>query len=44
MNPLNSVKGALTTGVILAVLVAVGLTVSSGGALGFHDALLGPHH
>jgi uncharacterized membrane protein len=41
MNPLNSVKGALTTGIVLAVLASIGLTVAAGGDLGLHGALLG---
>ena len=41
MNPLNSVKGAISTGVVLAVVVSVLLTLCSGGELGFHHALLG---
>jgi uncharacterized membrane protein len=35
MNPLNSVKGAITTGVVLAVLVAVGLPLLGGADLAF---------
>jgi uncharacterized membrane protein len=41
MNPLNSVKGALTTGFVLAILVSILLTSIAGGDLGFHHALLG---
>ncbi|HYM29093.1 MAG TPA: hypothetical protein VET66_13160, partial [Steroidobacteraceae bacterium] len=41
MNPLNSVKGAITTGFVLAVVVAVALTVLAGGEVGFHHAMLG---
>jgi uncharacterized membrane protein len=41
MNPLNSVKGAITTGVVLAIIVGVALTAAAGGDLGFHHALLG---
>lgn len=41
MNPLNSVKGALTTGFVMAVLVSIVLTGIAGGDLGFHHALLG---
>ena len=40
MNPLNSVKGAITTGVVLAVIAAAGLTLWSGADLGLHDARL----
>jgi uncharacterized membrane protein len=41
MNPLNSVKGALTTGFVLAILVSILLTSMAGSDLGFHHALLG---
>jgi uncharacterized membrane protein len=41
MNPLNSVKGALTTGFVLAILVSILLTSIAGSDLGFHHALLG---
>jgi uncharacterized membrane protein len=41
MNPLNSVKGALTTGFVLALLVALGLPLLSSTDLSFHHALLG---
>jgi uncharacterized membrane protein len=41
MNPLNSVKGALTTGFVLAILASILLTSIAGGDLGFHHALLG---
>jgi len=40
MNPLNSVKGAITTGIVLAILAALGLTLWSGTDLGFHGARL----
>ena len=40
MNPLNSVKGAITTGVVLSIIAAVGLTLWSGTDVGFHDARL----
>ncbi len=36
MNPLNSVKGAITTGVVLAVVIGVALVAYAGGDLGFH--------
>jgi hypothetical protein len=43
MNPLTSVKGAITAAVILAVVVSALLTVSFGGdaKIGFHAAQLG---
>ena len=41
MNPLNSVKGALTTGFVLAVAVAVGLAAWAGNGLELNGALLG---
>jgi uncharacterized membrane protein len=43
MNPLNSVKGALTTGFVLAVIVSIALTAASGtGAVfAFDGAHLG---
>ena len=41
MNPLNSVKGALTTGIVLALLVAVGLAAWAGNGVELHGALLG---
>jgi uncharacterized membrane protein len=40
MNPLNSVKGAITTGVVLAIIVGVALSMSAGTGMEFHDALL----
>ena len=36
MHPLNSVKGAITTGVVLAVIIGIWLSVSSGLTAGFH--------
>ena len=41
MNPLNSVKGALTTGFVLAILAGVGLAVWAGNGIELHGALLG---
>jgi uncharacterized membrane protein len=41
MNPLNSVKGAITTGVVLAIVIGAALTFVAGGALGLHQAMLG---
>ena len=41
MNPLNSVKGAITTGVVLAIVIGVALTLVAGGNLGVHQAMLG---
>jgi uncharacterized membrane protein len=36
MHPLNSVKGAITTGVVLAVVIGIGLTTWAGLNTGFH--------
>jgi len=41
MNPLNTVKGAITTAFVLAVIVSVLLTSMAGGDIGLHGALLG---
>jgi len=41
MNPLNSVKGAITTGFVLAVVVSILLTSLAGGTLGFNAPLVG---
>ena len=41
MNPLNSVKGALTTGFVLAIVAGVGLAVWAGNGVELHGALLG---
>jgi len=41
MNPLNSVKGALTTGFVLAIVVGVGLAAWAGNGIDIHGALLG---
>jgi uncharacterized membrane protein len=38
MHPINSVKGAITTGVVLAVLIGICLTAWSGMAVGVHVA------
>jgi uncharacterized membrane protein len=38
MHPLNTVKGAITTGVVLAVLIGICLTSWSGLAVGLHVA------
>jgi uncharacterized membrane protein len=38
MHPINSVKGAITTGVVLAVLIGICLTAWSGMAVGLHVA------
>jgi len=40
MHPLNSVKGAITTGVVLAVIVGIWLSVSAGLGTGFHPVSL----
>jgi uncharacterized membrane protein len=38
MHPINTVKGAITTGVVLAVVIGICLTSWSGVAVGFHVA------
>ena len=38
MNPLNSVKGSIATGVILAVIISILLTTSLNGTVGFDHA------
>jgi uncharacterized membrane protein len=38
MHPINTVKGAITTGVVLAVVIGICLTTWSGVAVGFHVA------
>jgi uncharacterized membrane protein len=40
MHPLNTVKGAITTGVVLAILVGVGLAYWMSNTAGFHGASL----
>jgi uncharacterized membrane protein len=40
MHPLNSVKGAITTGVVLAAIIGVALTFLSGVNTGFHPIRL----
>jgi uncharacterized membrane protein len=40
MHPLNSVKGAITTGVVLAVVAGIVLSTWSGSGAGFHPILL----
>ena len=36
MHPLNTVKGAITTGVVLAIIIGIGLTYWTGLGVGFH--------
>ncbi|MGB6306885.1 MAG: urate hydroxylase PuuD [Steroidobacteraceae bacterium] len=36
MHPLNSVKGAITTGVVLAILIGIGLSCWAGVGTAFH--------
>ena len=36
MHPLNTVKGAITTGIVLAVIIGISLSVSAGLGLEFH--------
>ena len=40
MHPLNTVKGAITTGVVLAVIIGVGLALWAGNTVAFHPASL----
>jgi uncharacterized membrane protein len=40
MHPLNTVKGAITTGVILAVVIGIGLAYWMSNTAGFHGASL----
>jgi len=40
MQPLNTVKGAITTGVVLAVLIGIGLAYWMTDTAGFHGASL----
>jgi len=34
MHPLNTVKGAITTGVVLAIVIGIGLTLWAGSSPG----------
>jgi len=38
MHPLNTVKGAITTGVVLAVIIGIGLACWMSNTAGFHGA------
>jgi uncharacterized membrane protein len=40
MHPLNTVKGAITTGVVLAVVIGIGLAYWMSSTAGFHAASL----
>ena len=40
MHPLNTVKGAITTGVVLAIVIGAGLTLWAGNAITLHPAIL----
>jgi uncharacterized membrane protein len=40
MHPINSVKGAITTGVVLAIIVGIGLSLWTGLGTGFHPVRL----
>jgi uncharacterized membrane protein len=40
MHPLNTVKGAITTGVVLAIVIGVGLAYWMSNTAGFHGASL----
>src|ERR1039457_1360299 len=39
MHPLNTVKGAITTGFLLAAIISVWLTIWAGSSAGFHFPL-----
>ena len=41
MHPINTVKGAITAGFVLAVVLSVLITLSQGDAVGLHLPLLG---
>jgi uncharacterized membrane protein len=36
MHPLNSIKGAITTGVVLAIVISIGVTAWAGMGVAFH--------
>ncbi len=38
MNPLTSVKGSITAGFVLAILISIALTTVAGGDVGIHHA------
>ncbi len=40
MHPLNTVKGAITTAFVLAVIISIGLTMWSGMGAAFHPVLI----
>ncbi len=40
MHPLNSVKGAITTGFVLAIIIGICLVMWGGGVAGFHPVRL----
>ena len=40
MHPLNTVKGAITTGVVIAIVIGVGLAYWMSNTAGFHAASL----
>ena len=40
MHPLNTVKGAITTGFLLAAIISVWLTIWAGAGAGFHVPML----
>ena len=40
MHPLNTVKGAITTGVVLAIIIGVGLALWGGNAVAVHPVRL----
>jgi len=40
MHPLNTVKGAITTGVVLAVIIGIALSYWMTNTAGFHGASL----
>jgi uncharacterized membrane protein len=40
MHPINTVKGAITAGVVLAVIIGIGLVLWAGNAVAFHPVHL----
>ena len=40
MHPINTVKGAITAGVVLAVIIGIGLVLWAGNAVAFHPVRL----
>jgi uncharacterized membrane protein len=40
MHPLNTVKGAITTGVVLAIIIGIGISAWAGSGVAFHPVRL----